>query len=149
MTQRDDASQTILLVEDSPGDVRLAQEALRENGRRTQVVVAGTGEEALALLRDGGAAARLRPDLILLDLNLPGMDGRELLAELKMDPDLKAIPVVILSTSQHDADVSRVYDLHGNCYINKPMDYERFVELIRKIEDFWLTVARLPGGARV
>ncbi|MFA6316770.1 MAG: response regulator [Elusimicrobiota bacterium] len=132
----------ILLVEDNAGDVRLAQEALAENGRSHEVLVARDGEAALALLRRPRPAEL--PDLIFLDLNLPGMDGRELLSKLKADKALRRIPVVILSTSQHERDVAHVYDLHANCYINKPVDYDRFLEVIRKVEDFWLTIVRLP-----
>jgi CheY-like chemotaxis protein len=135
----------ILLVEDSPGDARLMQEALAEAKVRNRLHLVADGVEALAYLRRQGPFARaVRPDLILLDLNLPGKDGREVLAEIKQDEDLRRIPVVILSTSQAETDVARAYDLHANCYITKPLDVERLITVVKSIEDFWLTIVRLP-----
>jgi two-component system, chemotaxis family, response regulator Rcp1 len=131
----------ILLVEDSPGDVRLALEALKEAKVLNHVTVAPDGVEAMALLRRPGVP---RPDLILLDLNLPRKDGREVLAEIKGDPDLRRIPVVVLTTSKAEADVIRAYDLHANCYITKPVDFKQFIEVVEAIEGFWLTVVKLP-----
>ena len=139
----------ILLVEDSPGDVRLTREALKEGKVRNTLHVAWDGEEALAFLRnEGDYADSPRPDLVLLDLNLPKLDGREVLREMKDDPALKHIPVVVLTTSTADEDVLRVYDLAGNCYIPKPVELERFLEVVRSIEEFWLTVVRLPTAVR-
>lgn len=135
----------ILLVEDNPGDVRLTLEAFKEAKLRNILHVCADGEEALAYLRrEGDHAAATRPDLILLDLNLPKVDGREVLQAIKTDPVLRPIPVVVLTTSSADEDVLRVYELAGNCYITKPVDFENFINVIRSIEDFWLTVVRLP-----
>jgi CheY-like chemotaxis protein len=135
----------ILLVEDSPGDVRLTQEALSEGRVANRLHVVGDGEEALAYLRrEGRFADAPEPGLVLLDLNLPRLDGREVLRIMKSDPDLKRIPVVVLTTSTSDVDVLHVYDLAGNCYIPKPVDYDRFIEVARSIESFWLTIVRLP-----
>jgi CheY-like chemotaxis protein len=135
----------ILLVEDNPGDVRLTQEALREGKIRNRLTVAKDGVEALAVLRREGPHAHVpRPDLILLDLNLPKKDGREVLAEIKADESLRRIPVVVLTTSKAEEDILRTYDLHANCYISKPVDLEQFIEVIKSIDDFWLTVVRLP-----
>lgn len=135
----------ILLVEDNPGDVRLTIEALKEGKVRNNLAVAKDGVEALAFLRQEGAyAGATRPDLILLDLNLPRKDGREVLAEIKEDPDLRRIPVVVLTTSKAEEDILRTYDLHANCYITKPVDLEQFISVVRSIDDFWLSVVRLP-----
>ncbi len=135
----------ILLVEDNPGDARLAREALRDSKIRNSLSHVKDGLEALAFLRREGAHAEApRPDLILLDLNLPRMDGRELLAEIKRDADLKRIPVVILTISENEEDVLRTYNLHANCYITKPLDLGQFLKVVRSIEDFWLTIVRLP-----
>jgi two-component system, chemotaxis family, response regulator Rcp1 len=135
----------ILLVEDSPGDVRLTEEALREGRVANRLVVVGDGEEALAYLRrEGRHADERQPGLVLLDLNLPRLDGREVLRIIKTDDELKRIPVVILTTSTADADLLAVYDMCGNCYIEKPVEYERFVDVVRSIKDFWLSVVRLP-----
>ncbi|MBA2544652.1 MAG: response regulator [Deltaproteobacteria bacterium] len=131
----------ILLVEDNPADVRLTQEALREGKVRNNLSVARDGEEALAFLR---RADTPRPDLILLDLNLPRRDGREVLEEIKNDPDLKTIPVVVLTSSEADADVIKSYALHANCYITKPVDLEQFIKVVKSIDDFWLAIVRLP-----
>jgi CheY-like chemotaxis protein len=135
----------ILLVEDSPGDVRLTKEALREAKVRNKLHVVNDGVEALAFLRrQGKYDAAPRPDVILLDLNLPRKDGREVLAEIKDDDDLRRIPVVILTTSQDDRDILRAYDLHANCYITKPVDLDQFIAVIQSIESFWLTIVTLP-----
>jgi two-component system, chemotaxis family, response regulator Rcp1 len=137
----------ILLVEDNPGDVRLTIEALKEGKVSNRLSVARDGVEALAFLRrEGPHATAPRPDLILLDLNLPRRDGREVLAEIKADARLRRIPVVVLTTSNAEEDILRTYDLHANCYINKPVDLDQFISVVRSIDDFWLTVVRLPGG---
>jgi CheY-like chemotaxis protein len=135
----------ILLVEDNPGDVRLTQEALKEGKVMNVLNTVGDGEEALAYLRRQGAYAQAtRPDLVLLDLNLPRKSGREVLAEIKEDPDLKRIPVVILTVSEAEQDIIKSYNLHANCYITKPVNLEQFIEVVKSIEDFWLTVVMLP-----
>ncbi len=135
----------ILLVEDNPGDVRLTQEALREGKIRNSLHVAEDGEAAMAFVRQEGEYADMpRPDLILLDLNLPRMDGREVLAQIKADPELKRIPVVVLTTSRAEEDVLKVYNLNANCYITKPVDFEQFIKVVSAVEDFWLTIVRLP-----
>jgi two-component system, chemotaxis family, response regulator Rcp1 len=137
----------ILLVEDNPGDVRLTQEVLRDGRIHNKLNVVGDGVEALACLRREGAYADMpQQDLILLDLNLPKMDGRQVLAEIKSDPELRKIPVVVLTTSAAEADVMSAYDLHANCYITKPVDLGQFEEVVRSIEDFWLAIVRLPKG---
>ena len=136
----------ILLVEDNPGDVRLTIEALKEGKVRNRLSVARDGVEALAFLRrEGSHTNASRPDLILLDLNLPKKDGREVLAEIKEDPRLRRIPVVVLTTSKAEEDILRTYDLHANCYITKPVDLEQFISVVRSIDDFWLSVVRLPS----
>jgi chemotaxis family two-component system response regulator Rcp1 len=136
----------ILIVEDNPGDVRLAQEILKESKARNNLHVAEDGVEAIAFLRrEGQYADAPRPDLILLDLNLPQRNGYEVLAEIKEDPDLKRIPVVVLTTSEAEEDILRTYDLHANCYITKPIDLDRFIEVVRTIEEFWLTIVKLPA----
>ena len=135
----------ILMVEDNPGDVRLTQEALKEGKMRNKMHVVGDGVEALAFLRrEGKYADAPRPDLILLDLNLPRRNGREVLAEIKEDPDLRRIPVVILTISQAEEDILKSYDLHANCYITKPVDLDQFIKVVKSIEDFWLTIVKLP-----
>ncbi len=135
----------ILLVEDNPGDVRLTREALKEAKVRNELHVATDGVEALAFLRrEGPYKKAVRPNLVLLDLNLPRKNGREVLAEMKEDTDLRRIPVVILTTSQAEQDIIKAYDLHVNCYINKPVDLDRFLQVVRSIEDFWLTLVILP-----
>lgn len=135
----------ILLVEDSPGDVRLTKEALKEGKVLNNLNVVGDGVEALAFLRQEGSYKNaVRPDLILLDLNLPKKDGREVLEAIKNDPDLKRIPVVILTTSSAEKDVLKSYDLHANCYVTKPVDFEQFITVVKSVEDFWLTVVKLP-----
>lgn len=136
----------ILLVEDNAADVRLTKEALKEGKVSNNLTVARDGEEALEILRKKGAyAGAARPDLILLDLNLPRKDGREVLATLKADPSLKHIPVVVLTTSSAEVDILKSYQLHANCYITKPVDLEQFVSVIRSIDEFWLTVVKLPS----
>jgi two-component system, chemotaxis family, response regulator Rcp1 len=135
----------ILLVEDNPGDVRLTQEALREGKVRNHLHVAADGIEAMAFLRrEGQHAHAAQPDLILLDLNLPKKSGREVLAEIKEDPELRRIPVVILTVSKAEEDVLKSYNLHANCYITKPVNLDQFLEVVKSIEDFWLTVVMLP-----
>ncbi|CAN5907315.1 response regulator [soil metagenome] len=135
----------ILLVEDNPGDVRLTEEALREGKVKNRLHVARDGVEAIEFLRrQGKFADATRPDLVLLDLNLPRKDGREVLAEIKNDPELKTLPVVVLTTSSAEADILRTYSLHANCYIQKPVDLDQFVQVVKSIDDFWLTVVRLP-----
>ena len=139
----------ILLVEDSPGDVRLTREALKEGKINNELHVVGDGAAALAFLRrEGEYASAVRPDLILLDLNLPIVDGREVLAEAKSDPDLRQIPIVVLTTSDAEADILEAYDLHANCYITKPVALNQFLRVIQTIEDFWLSIVRLPKERR-
>ena len=136
---------TILLVEDNAGDVRLTREALLEGKLANELIVASDGIEALAILRREGAHQNTaRPDIVLLDLNLPKKDGRQVLAEIKQDPLLMRIPVVVLTTSKAEEDIIRTYNLHANCYITKPVEFDKFVGVIRSIDDFWLTVVRLP-----
>jgi two-component system, chemotaxis family, response regulator Rcp1 len=135
----------VLLVEDSPGDVRLTQEAFREANGAIELHVANDGVEAMTFLRQQGARARApRPDLILLDLNLPRMDGREVLALIKEDESLKTIPTVILTTSEAEADIVKSYELQANCYLTKPVELAAFESLVKSVNDFWLTKARLP-----
>src|ERR1700722_8878169 len=135
----------ILLVEDSPGDVRLTREAFKDAKVHINLHVAADGAKAMAFLtREGEYATVPRPDLILLDLNLPKKDGREVLEEIKEDPTLKTIPVVILTTSSSEADVLRSYQLHANCYITKPVGLEGFLTVVKSIDNFWLSVVRLP-----
>ncbi len=135
----------ILLVEDNPGDVRLTQEAFREGKVSNNLNVATDGVEALAFLyREEPYTHAPRPDVILLDLNLPKKDGREVLAEIKKDENLRRIPVVILTTSQAEQDIIKTYNLHANCYITKPVDLERFITVVKSVESFWLSVVKLP-----
>jgi two-component system, chemotaxis family, response regulator Rcp1 len=135
----------VLLVEDSPGDVRLTQETLRDANRSVHLHVASDGVEAIAFLRHEGVHARApRPDLILLDLNLPKIDGREVLAHIKADDSLKLIPVIILTTSESEADIVKSYQLQANCYLSKPVQLEAFEGLVKSINDFWLTKVKLP-----
>ena len=135
----------ILLVEDNPGDARLTLEALKDAKVRNRLSHVLDGVEALAYLRrEGKYATALRPDLILLDLNLPRKDGREVLAEIKADEKLKRIPVVVLTTSQSDEDILRAYNLNANCYVSKPVDLDQFMKVVQSIEDFWLTIVKLP-----
>jgi len=145
MTLVQDKPVEILLVEDNPGDERLTREALQEGQLASQLHVVHDGVEALDFLhRRGSYRNAVRPDLILLDLNLPRMDGREVLAEIKRHPELKRIPIVILTTSQSEQDVSYSYDLHANCYVTKPVRFDRFISVVRLIEDFWLGTVQLP-----
>ncbi|MBI3319770.1 MAG: response regulator [Candidatus Omnitrophica bacterium] len=135
----------ILLVEDNPGDVRLTRETFKESKLANRLHVVGNGEEALAFLRHAGQYAdATRPDLIVLDLNLPKKDGRELLAEVKADADLRRIPVVVLTTSKAEQDILKAYDLHANCYITKPLDLDQFITVVKSIENFWLQIVKLP-----
>ena len=135
----------ILMMEDTPGDVRLTIEAFADGRMANRVRVAKDGVEGMAMLRREGPYADCpRPDLILLDLNMPRKDGREVLAEIKQDPALRRIPVVILTTSRAEQDVLETYDLRANCYIAKPVDLEQFITAVRSIEDFWFTVVKLP-----
>ncbi len=135
----------ILLVEDNPGDIRLTREALKDAKLLNNLSVCTDGVEAMAFLRrEGEYSDSPRPDLILLDLNMPKKDGREVLAEIKDDPRFKRIPVVMLSTSTAQNDVLNSYDLHANCYITKPVDMEQFITVVKTIEDFWLTIVKLP-----
>ena len=135
----------ILLVEDNPGDVRFTAEVLKEAEVRNNLSVAKDGVEAIAFLRRQGQYLDApRPDLILLDLNLPKKDGREVLAEIKADESLKRIPVVVLTTSQAEQDIIRSYSLYANCYITKPVDLDQFIRVVQSIEDFWLTIVKLP-----
>lgn len=135
----------ILLVEDSPGDIRLAQVALKESKVRNKLFVVQDGVEAMAFLRRQGRYAESpRPDLILLDLNLPRKGGREVLAEIKNDEELKRIPVVVLTVSRDKEDILKSYDNHANCYISKPLDFSQFMEITKSIEQFWLSIVMLP-----
>lgn len=135
----------ILLVEDNPADARLVAELLKEGQTSHRIRHVCDGVEALAYLHNhAGEPSARPPDLILLDLNLPRKDGRELLAEIKADDRLKRIPVVVLTTSQAEDDIARAYSLYANCYITKPMDLDQFARVIRSIEDFWMTTAKLP-----
>ncbi len=135
----------VLLVEDNPGDVRLTREAFRDVDSSVQLHVANDGVEAMAFLNHDGRDDRVpRPDLILLDLNLPRMDGREVLAQIKQDDDLKTIPTIILTTSEAEADIVKSYQLQANCYLNKPVQLEAFDSLVKSVVDFWLVKAKLP-----
>ena len=137
----------ILLVEDNPGDVRLTKEALKEGKVYSNLHWVKDGVEALEFLRKQGKyKGTPRPDIILLDLNLPKKDGREVLQDIKNDNDLKRIPVVILTTSKAEEDVLRSYDLHANCYVTKPVDLDKFIVVVQSIDRFWLTVVTLPPG---
>jgi CheY-like chemotaxis protein len=137
----------VLLVEDDEGDVVLIREAFEDNKVRNELAVVADGVEAMAYLRgEGEFAERKRPDLVLLDLNLPRKDGREVLAEVKSDPQLRFIPVVVLTTSEADEDILRSYDLHANAYVTKPVDFDRFIEVVRQIDEFFVSIVRLPHG---
>jgi CheY-like chemotaxis protein len=140
----------ILLIEDNPGDADLAREALETGKISNNLNVVGDGEEAMAYLRCQGKYAKAtRPDLVLLDLNLPKKDGREVLAEIKADDDLKRIPVVILTTSAAEADIVKTYNLHANCYITKPIDLNQFIKVVQATEEFWFNIVKLPpNGAK-
>ena len=135
----------ILLVEDDPADVLLTQEALLGSKIRNNLHVVDDGVEALAFLRQEGTYRDVpRPDLILLDLNMPRKDGREVLADIKEDPGLKAIPVAVLTTSSQDEDILKSYELHANCYITKPVGLEQFATVVQSLDDFWFTIVKLP-----
>ena len=139
----------ILLVEDNPADVRLTTEALKEEKIYNNLYVASDGVEAIAFLRrEGKFVKAVRPDLILLDLNLPKKDGREVLAEMKADDNLKTIPVVVLTVSKSEEDILKSYNLHANCYITKPVDLNQFMKVIRSVQEFWLTIVKLPPKNR-
>lgn len=147
--QAGSAAIEVLLVEDNPGDVRLTREALKEGKVRNNLSVVQDGVEALAFLRrEGQYATAPRPDVILLDLNLPRKDGREVLEEVKADPALRAIPVVILTSSDAERDIVQAYALHANCYITKPVDLDQFITVVKSIEDFWFTIVKLPPEQR-
>jgi CheY-like chemotaxis protein len=135
----------VLLVEDDPGDVMMTREAFHDYKLNNELHVVSDGAEAMAFLRqEGEYAGRPRPDLVLLDLNLPRMDGRQVLEAIKSDPELASIPVVVLTTSENEDDVLRSYSLHANAYVTKPVDFQRFIEVVRQIDDFFVTVVRLP-----
>ena len=135
----------VLLVEDNPADVRLMQEALKDSKICNNLHVSYDGETAMSFLRrQGEYASAPEPHLILLDLNLPGKDGREVLDEIKNDPDLKHIPVVVVTTSATEADILKSYCLHANCYVTKPVDLDQFIKVVNVIEDFWFTIVKLP-----
>jgi CheY-like chemotaxis protein len=137
----------VLLIEDNPGDVRLTREALKEAKVHNNLSVVNDGLDAMSFLRREGRFAQApRPDLVLLDLNMPRKDGREVLAEVKADPDLRRIPVVVLTTSKAEEDILRSYDLHANSYVTKPVDFEQFMKVVRSIEEFWLSVVKFPDG---
>jgi CheY-like chemotaxis protein len=139
----------VLLVEDSPGDVRLTKEALQDANRVIHLHVASDGVEAMAFLRHEGAHVLApRPDIILLDLNLPRMDGREVLAQIKGDDDLKTIPTIILTTSEAEADILKSYELQANCFLSKPVELDAFENVVKSINDFWLTKVKLPRSGR-
>jgi chemotaxis family two-component system response regulator Rcp1 len=136
----------VLLVEDNPGDVRLTQEALKDGRVLVHLTVAADGVEAMEILkRRGNNGTRERPDLILLDLNLPKKNGREVLEEIKADDELRRIPVIVMTTSKAEQDVYRAYNLNANCYVTKPVDLDEFLNVVRSIEDFWLTIVTLPN----
>ncbi|GAA2652392.1 MULTISPECIES: response regulator [Nonomuraea] len=136
----------VLLVEDDPGDVLLTREAFELNHVRTRLHVVNDGEEAMAFLRrQGGYASAPRPDMMLLDLNLPRKDGREVLADVKGDPDLRSIPIVVLTTSEAEEDIVRSYSLHANAYVAKPVDFHQFIRVVRQIDDFFVGVVKLPS----
>lgn len=146
-TQKTGSSIDILLVEDNAGDARLAKDAMRESKISNNLYHVFDGVEAMDFLnKQGNYLEAPRPDLILLDLNLPRMDGREVLATIKNDQNLKRIPVVILTTSNDEADIFRSYNLHANCYITKPIGLDQFIQVVKSIEDFWLTIVKLPNG---
>ena len=137
----------ILLVEDNPGDIRLTKEAFKEGKLKNHLNVVEDGKEAISFLKkEGQYADAPRPDLILLDLNLPKKDGREVLSEIKVDKNLKRIPVVILTTSKAEEDILKTYNHHANCYITKPVDMDQFINVVKYIEDFWFTIVRLPAA---
>jgi len=139
----------VLLIEDSPGDVRLTKEALKEGKILNNLHVVNDGVEAMSFLRkQGGYQSSPAPDLILLDLNMPKKDGREVLSEIKADPKLKSIPVVVLTTSSAEEDILKSYDLHANCYITKPVDLDQFIKVVKSINNFWLNIVELPPNIK-
>ncbi|WP_218566560.1 response regulator [Vallicoccus soli] len=147
MTGSGERAIEVLLVEDDPGDVLMTREAFEDNKVRNTLHVVTNGVDAMAFLRkEGDHAGAPTPDLVLLDLNLPRMDGREVLAAVKDDPELRRIPVVVLTTSEAEEDVLRSYSLHANAYVTKPVDFERFIDVVRQIDDFFVSVVRLPRG---
>jgi chemotaxis family two-component system response regulator Rcp1 len=149
MTEKTSKPIEILLVEDSDGDARLAQEAMKDAKVLNRIYRVRDGVEAMDYLRKKGKYNKAaRPDLILLDLNMPRKDGREVLAEIKEDPDLRCIPVVILTVSKAEEDIIKAYNLHANCYIQKPVDLEQFLTVVKSIEDFWLTIVQLPPNGK-
>jgi CheY-like chemotaxis protein len=137
----------ILLIEDNIGDIRLTEEALKESNLIVNLSVARDGIEAMEFLRSAGNNNAGAPDLILLDLNLPRKDGREVLQEIKNDAELRRIPVVVLTTSEAEADIVATYGLHANCYINKPVDMEQFIKIVKLLQEFWFTIVKLPPRA--
>ena len=140
----------ILLVEDNIGDARLAKEALKESKLKNELHIVGDGMDAMDFMYQRGKFKNApRPDLILLDLNLPKKDGREILAEIKTDENLKRIPVVILTISKAEEDILKTYNLHANCYITKPLDLDQFMKVVKSIEDFWLTIVKLPPDGKI
>ena len=141
MTEDESQPISVLLVEDDPGDVVLIEEAFEHNKVSNTLTIVGDGVEAMEHLRSDAQ----RPDLVLLDLNLPRKDGREVLAEIKGDPALRSIPVVVLTTSKAEEDILRSYDLHANAYVTKPVDFNRFIEVVRQIDEFFVTVVKLPA----
>ncbi len=139
----------ILLVEDNPGDSRLAKEALKDSKLKNNLFIVDDGEEAMKFLKKESPYENVpRPDLILLDLNLPKKDGREVLKEIKTDDHLKRIPVVILTMSKAEEDIFKSYNLHANCFITKPIDLDQFIKVVQSIENFWLTIVKLPNEAK-
>jgi CheY-like chemotaxis protein len=137
----------ILLVEDNPGDVRLTQEAFKEGRMYNNMNVVGDGMEAMEFLRRQGAHTNApRPDLILLDLNMPKKNGFEVLSEVKKDPSMRYIPIIVLTTSKAEQDIVKTYNEHANCFITKPVDLDQFFEIVKTIQDFWLTIVKLPKG---
>lgn len=149
MNKAKGSSIEVLLVEDNPADVRLMQEALRDSKVNNTLHVVNDGEQAMCFLRrEGKYSGSPYPDLILLDLNLPGKDGREVLDEIKRDPVLKQIPVVVITTSSAEEDILKSYKLHANCYVTKPVDLEQFIKVVHAIEDFWFTIVKLPNSDR-
>ena len=149
MTLRDSRPIQILLVEDNPADARLTQEAIEDTDFRHQLHLAEDGEEAMEFLyQEGEFADAPRPDLILLDLNLPGMDGREVLAEIKSDENLKSIPVIVLTTSTAQQDLLYSYGLRANSYVNKPIDRDRFNDMIKSVMEYWINISTLPPGCQ-
>ena len=136
----------ILLVEDNPGDVRLTQEALKEAKFHNTLHVVGDGVEALAYLRQQGKySGATRPHMVMLDLNMPRMDGREVLEAIKTDPDLRRIPVVVLTSSEAETDIAKAYELHANAYVTKPVGIDNFLDVVKSIEEFWVEIVRLPS----